>query len=451
MSVNHLSIGSCFAHVVVFGLLLPQSLLAVDFSAAHVHNWHQWRGPSANGVAPFGDPPIQWDQQRNIRWKASLPGEGVSTPIIWQDQVFVLSAIKTDRVAERQPQAHATAKTKPPRNYYRFVVLCLDRNTGQIRWQQTACEQVPHEGHHTTNTYAGASPTTDGQRLYVSFGSRGIYCYDLTGQLQWKRDLGDMRTRYGWGEGASPVVHDDWLIVNWDHEDDSFITAMDAATGQTRWKVDRPDEASSWATPLVVQHAGRTQVVVNGTGRARGYDLKTGQVIWQCGGQTVNVIPCPVAVSDFVVCMSGYRGQAAYAIPLNARGDLTDSDRIRWNYHRGTPYVPSPLAYGDLLYFTRSNSAVMSCLDIHTGQPVIEGQRLSGLDNLYASPAGAAGRIYFAGRDGTTLVIKHGTEFEVLAVNKLDDPIDASPAIVGDQLFLRSRKYLYCIQNTDDQ
>src|SRR5690606_11759043 len=168
-------------------------------------------------------------------------------------------------------------------------------------------EEVPQEGQHLTNTYASSSPVTDGRRLFVSFGSRGIFCYDLDGNLKWERDLGQMRTRRGWGEGVSPALHGETLIVNWDHEDPSFIVAMDAETGKTRWQADR-DEPTSWATPLVVEHNGRKQVIVNGTKRVRSYDLDTGEVLWECGGQTVNAIPSPVATDEMAIVMSGYQG-----------------------------------------------------------------------------------------------------------------------------------------------
>jgi outer membrane protein assembly factor BamB len=411
-------------------------------------NWPQWRGPLANGVAPHADPPIRWDEKTNVKWKVAIPGNGSATPIVWGDQIFVLTAIKTDRVADPanlpKPDPAFTKRTQPPTNYYQFVVLSIDRQTGQTLWREVATEQVPHEGHHPSHSYAAASPTTDGKYVYASFGSRGTYCYDLAGKLQWKRDLGRMNTRLGWGEGASPTLYGDTLIVNWDQEAGSFIVALDARTGQTRWKVDR-DEPTSWATPLVVEHEGRTQVIISATNRIRSYDLATGKLIWQCGGMTVNVIPSPVVLGDTAICMAGYRKSVVCAIPLNATGDISDSNKVAWRYERGTPYVPSPLVYGDRLYFTYSNNALLTCLDAKTGKPLMNQERLPGLTELYASPAGAANRIYISGRDGTTLVVKRSDKLEVIATNKLDDSIDASPAMVGKQLFLRGKEHLYCL------
>jgi outer membrane protein assembly factor BamB len=445
-------IGSKRAFLVVLLLAIAtagQSLAAGAVDSEWAHQWPQWRGPSADGIAAHARPPIHWSKTENIRWKQPLPGEGSATPIVWQDQIFVVAAVKTDRIAKNPPKADARAKTNPPANIYEYVVLSLDRKTGKERWRRVACEDAPHEGRHPANSFASSSPMTDGKRLYVSFGSRGIFCFDLTGRQLWQRDLGDMRTRYGWGEGTSPVVHGDSLIINWDHEDQSFIEVLNAKTGKTRWKADR-DEPTTWATPLVVVHKGRTQVIVNGTNRVRSYDLETGEVIWQCGGQTVNAIPSPLAAEGVVYVMSGYRSAAAVAVSLDARGDLGDgATAIKWRYGRGTPYVPSPILLEDQLYFTRRNSAVISSLNIATGKPIFTETRLPALSSIYASPVSAQGRIYLVGRDGTTLVIQHGPKLKVLATNRLDDAIDASPVLVGKQLFLRSARHLYCIEETD--
>jgi outer membrane protein assembly factor BamB len=428
---------------------LASASRAEDRAGELLRNWHQWRGPLANGVAPHGNPPLKWDQETNVKWKTPIPGRGSSTPIVWGDQVFILTAIDTGRAArpEDLPKVdpNLNKKTSAPKTYYEFVVLSIDRNTGRAVWKKTATVQVPHEGHHPTHSYAAASPTTDGTRLYVSFGSRGIYCYDLRGSLLWKRDLGRMNTRLGWGEGVSPVIHGSSLIVNWDQEKGSFITVLDARTGTPRWKKDR-DEPTSWATPLVVERGGKTHVVVNGRNRVRSYDLATGRVLWECGGQTVNAIPSPVSRGGIVYCMSGYRGSAAYALPLDAAGDITGTQKIAWHTAKGTPYVPSPLLAGDRLYFTQGNSATLTALDIETGKTVLDRQRLPGLGTLYASPVLAGNRIYIADREGTTLVIQKADKLVVLARNKLDEPIDASLAIVGKQLFLRGEKHLYCLE-----
>jgi outer membrane protein assembly factor BamB len=422
---------------------------ADDFDRQRLDNWHHWRGPNANGTAPHGDPPVTWDQTRNVKWKAPLSSRGSATPIVWGDQVFVLTATPTDRVvtAADRPRRDSRFQTKtdPPNKFYRFDVHSFDRHTGQPRWRKTAAEKVPHEGHHPSHSYCAGSPTTDGRRLYVSFGSFGIYCYDLDGNLLWQRDLGRLDTRLGWGEAVTPVIHNGSLILNWDNEAKSELICLDAATGQDRWRIPR-DERTTWNTPLVVEHAGRTQVVVNGTNRIRGYDLETGQELWRCGGIGVNPIPSPVAAGDVVYCMSGYTNPAARAIRLGGTGDLTESASVLWKRDRGTPYAPSPLLVGDRLYFTKGNNAFLTILDATTGRPVLEEVRLPGANSFYASPVAAAGRVYLVGQGGTTLVLKQSDTLDVLATNRLNDPIDASPVVVGKQLFLRGERNLYCIE-----
>ena len=433
----------------VVAMCLLSTASADEFSDLRDKNWHQWRGPNADGVAPHGDPPLKWDEKTNVKWKVGIPGVGTATPIVWKNKVFLLTAVKTDRVDK--------AKTPPgkqprrpfgityPNAYYRFIVMCLDRRTGKVLWQKTAREAVPPEGRHSDNNYASASPTTDGKFLYASFGSNGIYCYDLDGNKKWEQDLGDMKTRLSFGGASSPVIHGDSLVVNWDHDGPSFIAVLDAKTGKPRWKKPR-DEVSAWATPVVVEHKGVTQVITNASKRVRSYDLKTGKVLWECGGQAANVSPSPVVKDGVVYCMSGYRGSAAYAIPLDARGDITDSDKIVWAVKKDTPYLSSPIIYKGLVYYTKSLTGILSIADAKTGKVVVSRKRLPGFGRVYASPAAAADHIYLQSRSGRTLVLQHGREFKVLASNRIDDYTDASPVIVGNQIFLRGMKSLYCIE-----
>ncbi len=420
-----------------------------DFDKEKLDNWHQWRGPNADGISPQGDPAVEWSESKNVRWKVKIDGDGCSTPIVWKDRIFVLTSVKTDRKPDKPvrrvpSRAPARLSTPPPDTLCRFEVLCLDRATGKELWRKVAREEVPHEGRHPTHGYASASPTTDGKFLYVSFGSRGFYCYDLDGKKVWERDLGKMRTRASFGEGSSPVLHKNRLIVLWDHEEDSSLLCLDARTGKDKWRVPR-DEGSSWSTPLIVEHEGVTQIVVNGANRVRGYDFANGKVLWACGGQTGNTISSPAVFDGIIYCMSGFRGAALYAIPLKARGDITGSSKIAWKRGEATPYVPSPLVLDGLLYFNKVCMGVLSCVDARTGKPHYDQQRLEGLGTVYASPTAAAGRIYIADRDGNTLVLKHGKEYKTLATNKLDDGMNASPVIVGKELFLRTHRNLYCI------
>ena len=439
-----------FALLTFFFVLISASARADDFTQQRLDNWHLWRGPLANGAAPRGKPPLKWDAKTNIKWKTALPGLGSSTPIVWGDLVFVLTAVDTKRQADAddipKPNPRFEKKTKPPKTYHQFVVLALDRKSGEVRWKRVAAERVPHEGHHDSTTYAAYSPTTDGKFLYVSFGSFGLYCYDFAGNLQWKRtDLPRLETRLGWGEGGALVVYGDSLIVARDQDGPSFLCVLNARNGETRWKVERA-EVTTWNTPLVVEYKGRTQVIVTATKFIRSYDLADGQLIWKCGGMTVNCIPSALRYGDSAICMSGYKGAAALCIALDAKDDVTGTDKIRWKYKRGTPYVPSPLLTGDRLYFTQTNEPFLTCLNAKTGAVVLDRARLTALSSLYASPVEADGRIYLTDRDGTTMVLERGDKLKVLSVNRLDEAIDASPAVVGTQLFLRGAKHLYCVE-----
>jgi outer membrane protein assembly factor BamB len=444
--------------------------------------WPQWRGPDASGTADGSNPPTTWSETENIKWKIEVPGVGSSTPIILGDRVYVSTAVKTERVAEGQTvpadqssEGPDRATERPesrgegdrggfggrrggrggfgrggfgggpaPTNFYDFMVLAYDRATGKEIWRTSVTQQVPHEPGHNTNTFASSSPVSDGERLYVSFGSRGVFCLDLDGKQLWDVNLGQMQTRAQFGEGSSPAVHDGTLVVPWDHEGESFIVALDAKTGREMWRKTR-DEQTTWATPLITQYDGRAQVITNGSKRVRSYDLATGDVIWECGGQVGNPIPTPVRFQDNVIVMTGYRGYAIYSIPLSAKGDITDTDVITWYEEDAAPYVPSPVLYEGQLYYVKSNNGVLLSRDAKTGELLIDETRLPDVSSIYASPVAAAGHIYLTGRDGTTLVIKHGKSLDVVATNKLDDQIDASAAIVDDELFLRGKTHLYCV------
>lgn len=332
----------------------------------------------------------------------------------------------------------------------RFTVISYDRKTGSTRWEHSPRTLVPHEGHHKDHGFASASPVTDGEVLIVSFGSRGLFGYDLKGKLLWEKDLGQMTTRGTFGEGSSPALSGDTVIVVWDHDGPGdFVVALDKRTGRELWRQKR-DEDTNWSTPLVVEHAGKKQVVVNGGNKVRSYDLATGNVVWEAGGQTKNVIPAPVFGHGRVYVMSGWRGAALQAITLGETGDLTGTDAIAWSHNKSTPYVPSPLLYGDWLYFYANNNAQLSIFDAKEGKQQLDAERLDGLYGIYASPVGAADRVYLVGRDGGTWVIKNGPKLEVLAKNKLDDGFDASPAVVGNELFLRGRQNLYALANLSE-
>ncbi len=406
--------------------------------------WPQWRGPYASGVSKTADPPVEWGETKNLRWKVEIPGRGSGTPVIWGDKVFVLSAVP---VGVDAAAAHAARGGIQPRVPHRFVVMALDRKTGKTIWERTAREVAPHEGSHPQwGTWASSSAMTDGQHVYAYFDSFGLYAYDMDGKLLWEKDLGDKKMRQEFGEGQTPVLHGNRIVVQWDHQGPSFITALDAQTGNEIWRTER-QEIDSWGTPLVVDRdGGRAQVITTAMNKVRSYDLETGKIVWEGPGLTMNPIPSPVYEDGMVFATSGFRGNKLLAVRLDqAKGDITGTSAIAWSLEQDTPYVPSPLLYDGVIYLLKSNSGILSAYDAKTGKPRYQLQRLDGVPNVFASPVGAMGRIYVAGQDGTTIVIKQGPVFGVLAKNALDDGFDASPALVDSELYLRGFKYLYSI------
>jgi outer membrane protein assembly factor BamB len=411
--------------------------------------WPQWRGPSATGVSKHATPPLEWSETKNVRWKKEIPGSGSGTPVIWGDKLFILAAVPmpatTPDAGLRLVSQQRRDPAAPPA-IHRYTIMALDRRDGKVIWERVAREEAPHEGtHQQFGTFASPSAVTDGEVVVASFESRGIYAYDMNGKLLWQKDLGDKSMRNQFGEGSTPALYGNSVVVVWDHQGDSFIVAFDKKTGNERWRAERK-EIDSWATPLVVEHGGRAQVVTAGTNQVRSYDLETGKLLWFGEGLTANPIPSPVAIEGLVILTSGFRGNDLQAVKLaEAKDDITKSPAIAWTLERDTPYVPSPLLYDGILYLLKGNTGVLSTFDGKTGQPHYQLQRLDATPNVFASPVGAAGRVYVAGQEGTTAVLKAGPTFEVLATNKLDDGFNASPALVDNALYLRGKRFLYCI------
>jgi outer membrane protein assembly factor BamB len=507
---------SCLASSLVPAALAQDE----DFAAQAQRNWHQWRGPNGDGSAPNSNLPAEFGEGKNVKWKVAVPGKGSSSPIVWEDRIYLMTAIEKPGAAEpagpaagdpelptlgggppvgdvraetiaggeRGPRGEASSnrrRNSPPRpgtaglqtdgrveatqerqerqerggrggrgggrggqaaaKPQEFVVLCLDRETGGELWRKVVAEGTPHEAGHGTNTFSAASPIVDGKRIYANFGSRGFFCLDMNGEILWQKDLGQMRTRNSFGEGSSASLYGNTVVIPWDHEGDSFIVALDATTGEEKWRVDR-DEPTTWATPLITPLGDTVQVVTNGK-RVRSYDLETGRLIWECGGQASNPIPSPVRYEDNVICMTGYQGYAIVSMALNSQGDITDSaEQVAWTGSGAAPYVPSPVLHQGVLYFVKSNNPLMVARDVKTGDVVVDETRLPKMRVVYASPVAAGDKIYFCSREGVVVVVKHGPTGEVLAVNDLGETIDASPAIVGDQMFLRTDSHLYCIE-----
>jgi len=394
--------------------------------------WAHWRGPEGNGTAPSARPPTLFDGDRNLRWKSGIPGRGSSSPVLWRDQVFVTTAVPVD------PQ-----DTEGGGGQFDFLLIAIDRETGREAWRRVAVRARPHEGTHETNGFASASPCTDGERVYAHFGSRGLFCFTVAGEPLWQRDFGDMRIRNGFGEGSSPTLAGELLIVPWDQETDSRLFALDRKTGETVWETPR-DEPTCWATPLVATDAsGLRQVVMNGQTAARGYDLATGREVWRCGGQTQRPCASAVAADGIAWVTSGFRGSFMAAFDLAARGDLSGTPAVLWTREADTPDVASPLLSGGRLTFYKEKSGLLTCVDARTGRVHYETRRIPGVSRTYASPIAAGGHVYLTDRSGTITVIEDAAELRIVATNDVGEGVDATPAAADGDLFVRGERHLF--------
>ena len=413
--------------------------------------WNQWRGPLGTGVAIDAKPPTEWSTEKNIRWKLELPGKGHSSPVLSKDQVFVTAAIpvgpKLPPRMSGRPGEHDNA---PIDSRYQFAVIAIDRKTGKLLWQKVVREEVPLEAGHFTGSLANASPVTDGEMVFAHFGAQGVFGLTTTGEIVWERRFGPLHSKHGRGEGSSPTLYDDSLIVNWDHEEGSFLAVLDKKTGKTRWRKERSED-TSWSSPIVIsrkdgQGVQRPEIVVCGTNRVCGYDLKTGEIIWECSGMSSNVVGTPVYSNGMLYVGSSYEKKVLIAINLEgAKGDLTRTKHVVWTRSRGTPYVPSMLLYEDSLYYLTHYQNVMTRVEGPSGKDSPGVLRLGQLGNIYASPVAANGYIYVTDLAGTTLVMTHEPKPKVVAVNRLEEPISASAAIEGTEIYLRGEKHLFCL------
>jgi outer membrane protein assembly factor BamB len=436
---------------IALAFFLSRATFAQEDTEKYYLNWPQWRGPEANGVAPEANPPIEWSETKNVKWKIEIPGKGHATPIIWEDKVFILTSVENEQKVEKEePEVEQSSGRRGPpslqaESIHDFIVMAIDRKDASVIWKTTVCQEIPVDGTHGTGTWASNSPVTDGKHLYAYFGSRGLYCLDFDGNIMWKKDFGQMEKKMSFGEGSSPVLYKDKIVVIWDHEGDSFLYVLDKNTGNEILKIAR-DEATSWSSPLIVNVNGTDQVITSATAKIRSYDLVTGAIIWEGSGMTSNVIPNPIANKGILYLMSGFRGNALMAIDLSkAKGDINGTDAIVWEYNQNTSYTPSALLANDKLYFLRSNNGNLTCLDVADGKENYSLEKLEGTGTIFASPVGAQDRLYITSKAGITYVVKQGSTFEILAKNELEDGNFASPAIAGNELFIRGFQYLYCL------
>lgn len=415
-------------------------------SAASAENWPHWRGEAGNGVSTTAKPPTNWSGEKNVKWKVRIPGKGSGSPIIWENKVFVVSGVPMGGGAATEAASRSRSRRGAPLETLQFKLFCFDRATGDKIWEQTAVVAKPHQATHDTNNFASASPCTDGEHVYAHFGSRGLYCYTMDGKLKWKRDdLGKMQTRSNFGEGSSPTIEGEKIIVPWDHEGQSAIYALNKRTGETIWKTKR-DEPTCWATPLVIEYRGKKQIIMNGERYARAYDLETGKELWRCGGQTERPVASAVTSNGLVFVGSGFRGSFLGAFSPAGKGDIEGTAYVAWSVSRDTPDIASPLISSGRLYYHKAKTGVLTCVDAATGKVHFPASRIRGLRSIYASPIAAGGHVYLTDRNGTIVVIKDAEELEIVATNSIGEGVDATPAPVDNQLFIRGEQHLYCIE-----
>ncbi len=421
------------------------------------NQWPQFRGPWGIGYVENAKTPTNWDVEsgEHIKWKTAIPGLGHSCPIVWDNYLFVTTAVNTATSESLKVGLYGDIDEANDSVVHEFKVYCLDKNSGKIIWERVAYKGIPKSKRHTKASQANCTPATDGKYLVVHFGSEGLYCYDLNGNLIWKKDMGILApgpyTDPGveWGYASSPVIYNDRIIVQCDIPKTPYITALDLATGREIWKTSRGDEVSTWCTPAIYSKDGKTQVITNGFNHICGYDFDTGKEIWKLSNGGDAPAPAPVVANDLIYLNSAHgKFSPIFAVKPDAKGDITlaaDSTKnqyIVWSVKRGGAYMQTPLIYNGYLYNLQVNGQLM-CFDAMTGE-------LKYKDSLKeaftASGIAAEGKLYFSSENGNIFVVQAGSEFKLLAKNELQDVCMATPAISGNTIYFRTQHFLIAVE-----
>lgn len=385
--------------------------------------WPGWRGPTRQGIAADGDYPDAWSPTTNVVWKVELPGRGNSSPIVWADRLFL------------------TAWDNGGRD--RFI-LCLNRQDGKLLWR-TPVPPATVEKTQRKNGFASGTPVTDGERVYAYFGNFGLVCVDFDGKLVWHRPIGPVNALHGMA--CSPLLYKDKVIIFQEdrNKDKGFIMAVDKRTGDIAWKKTRKEKVG-WGSPIAIRVGNQDQIIVSSSLKVYAYDPADGRVLWTCKGNLYEVTPTPVVGHGLVFCCSGRRGPTL-AIRPDGRGDVTGS-HLRWKTIKGSPFIPSPLLYGDYLYMINDIISVVTCYHAESGKMMWQ-ERLGEptKHGFSASPIGVNGKVFFTSDAGDTYVLRAGPKFELLRVNRLHERTLASPALVDGKWYIRTERHLYCIGN----
>ena len=453
MGTNHVR-ADAMARLRAFVLVCALTFMVFPVAAAN-NNWPQFRGPTMNAaVEDNPNLPERWSQTENVEWVAEIPGLGWSSPVVWDQRIFLTTVTADGEFEQPKPGLYAPrGRPEPPQVEQDWRVYCLDLETGNVLWQRSVQSGVPEFPRHMKNSYASETPTTDGERVYVRFGDLGLFAFDMEGNQVWSISIPFKQTKSDWGSASSPVLHGEQLIVLYDNEEESWIAALDKRTGEEIWRTAR-DEESSWATPYIWQNEVRTEIVTSGRKRIRSYDLD-GTLLWDMNGQmSWAAIATPFSSHGLVYVNSGYfqdQHKPVYAIRPGASGDISlrdgalENDFIAWYQPRAGNYNTSPLVYGGT-YYSLLDRGFFESYDALTGVPVYGRQRISAGASFTTSPWAYNGKIFALSEQGDTYVIQAGSEFEVLGVNSLDEMTMASPAIVGDRLLIRTRSKVYSIK-----
>lgn len=419
-------------------------------SPALSQNWNSFRGPQSSGVFDNADLPTTWNGKtgENVQWKTDIPGLGQSSPVIWGEKLFVTTAVSKDDRAGFKPGIYGDVTPVDDSSVHDWKVYCLDTKTGTILWEKISCTGVPKQKRHPMSTHASASMATDGDYAVAFFGSEGLYCYDMDGELQWKKDYGVLRSVFyksetaEWEWASSPIIHDGVVLIQVDVMDQSFVAALNIQTGEELWRTNR-DEDPTWCTPNVYKDNGKTRVVLNGYKHRGAYDFKTGEEVWKMSGGGDIPIPVPIVSKDLIYFNSAHGKMAPiFAIKTSAVGDLTlgegetTNEHISWSHAREGSYMSSMLVYNDLLYVGRWSGA-FSCFDSKTGERYYK-ETLDRGKSFVGSPVAADGKIYFTMDEGTVFVIEAGKEFKEPIKLKLGELCMVTPAIKKGQIFFRT-------------
>jgi outer membrane protein assembly factor BamB len=433
-------------------------LATMEVASSPAQDWPRFRGPAGSGVVDSEPLPTSWDGVRgeHVLWKTALPGVGHSSPVTWGNRVFLTTAISSATEPHYNPKSEGT-RPSDDESMHQWQVLALDKHTGRILWSHTAHRGVPKRKRHIKATQANATPATDGRIVVVSFGSEGLYAYDVNGALLWTQDLGILDPGYAgqpdlsWGFASSPIIYRDLVILQCDIQQNSFMVAFHLKDGSQAWRIAR-DEIPGWSTPLIYEGAARTELVTSGSKFYRGYDPLTGRELWRLRDDTQVKVPSPVA-NDGLLFLSGGnpRGRDFYAVRANASGDISLSAEqesgpyVRWRKTRGSSYTPTPLVYNGLLYVLNDNG-VLTAYDAATGVQVYANRVGTTNSTFSASPVAGRGHIYASSEDGEVYTIKAGPKYELIAVNEMGEALMATPAISDGMLLIRGQQHIFAVK-----